>query len=243
MIAQPGRVELKYAVPEDVAARVLRVGRAFLEPDADAVGPRQRITSLYLDTPDRTFLRWHRERAADRFKLRLRRYGEGMDGPVFAEVKRKTWSVVRKRRARLPSCAVADLLCCARLPRVQLSAPELDHLSEFLSRRVRFGARPEVLITYVRESLRGVGVDKDTAITVDREMCFQRMTHATVVGVAAGWTPIPPPRVSRSGMVILELKYSSQAPAWMQPLIVRLAAARISFSKYVAAATRLSGES
>ena len=64
-----GRVELKYAVPEDVAAHVLSLGLAFLDREVHAAEQRQRITSLYLDTPHRTFLRWHRARAADRFSF------------------------------------------------------------------------------------------------------------------------------------------------------------------------------
>jgi VTC domain-containing protein len=71
-----GRLELKYCVPDSVAAYVLEIAKAHLVPEPLADGPRQRITSLYLDTADLQFLRWHRERVPDRFKLRIRRYGE-----------------------------------------------------------------------------------------------------------------------------------------------------------------------
>src|SRR6185503_12942135 len=74
--AAAGRKELKYCVPATVSECVLDVARMYLVPDVLSLGPRQRVTSLYLDTPQLTFLRWHRDRAGDRFKLRIRRYGE-----------------------------------------------------------------------------------------------------------------------------------------------------------------------
>jgi hypothetical protein len=237
-----GRIELKYAVPEDVAAHVLSIGLAFLDPEIHAAELRQRITSLYLDTPQRTFLRWHRARAADRFKLRLRRYGEAVDARIFAEVKRKTNSVVNKRRAPIPAGAVFDLLSGSRLPYARLTALESEHLAEFVRQRLRFGAKPEVLVTCVRESLRGSFPEEENAITVDRDIRFQRMTEASLVGDPSIWTAVPLPRVSRMGTAIVELKYSRRPPAWMTPLIMRLASARVSFSKYDVAMRHLCGE-
>lgn len=241
MTGGTGRVELKYAVPEEVALRILSIGRAFLDPEIHARAPRQRITSLYLDSPDRAFLRWHRARAADRFKLRLRRYGETPDGPVFAEVKRKSYSVVRKRRALVPSEAVVELLSGARMACTPRTTLECEHLAEFLRQRLRFAARPEILVTYMRESLRGNFPAEENAITVDRDIRFQRMTEASLVGDASSWTLVPLPQLSRARTAIVELKYGTCPPAWMAPLITRLAASRVSFSKYDATMRHLWG--
>jgi hypothetical protein len=239
MTGRAGRVELKYAVPEEIAVRVLSIGRAFLDPEIHARAPRQRITSLYLDTPDRTFLRWHRARAPERFKLRLRRYGDATHQPVFAEVKRKTYSVVSKRRAPIPPEAVIDLLSGAGMPCRPRTALESAHLAEFLRQRLVYAARPEVLVTYERESLRGSFPGEDNAITVDRDIHYQRMTEASLVGDATAWTRVPLPRVSGARMAIVELKYGAAVPAWMVPFISRLAMSRISFSKYEATMTHL----
>lgn len=236
-----GRVELKYAVPEDIAVRILTIGRAFLDPEIHARAPRQRITSLYLDTPDRTFLRWHRARAAERFKLRLRQYGDATDGPVFAEVKRKTYSVVRKRRAWIPPNALADLLSGARIPCRPRTALESAHLADFLRQRLLYAARPEILVTHVRESLRGTFPEEENAITVDRDIHYQRMTEPSLVGDASSWTCVPLPRVGHTSMAIVELKYATVPPTWMVPLITRLSASRVSFSKYGATMKHLVG--
>ena len=91
LLAQ-GRTELKYSVPGPIADAALHVARGYLRPDAFALGPQQLITSLYLDTAHLTFLRWHRERVVDRFKLRIRRYGDHSAATLYAEVKRKTAS-------------------------------------------------------------------------------------------------------------------------------------------------------
>src|SRR5215216_7020803 len=109
-----GRMELKYCVPDSVAAFALDVARAHLSPEPLAGGPRQRVTSLYLDTPDLQFLRWHRECAPDRFKLRIRRYGELSPALLYSEVKRKTRSVVRKQRTAFDARHLPEVVARSR---------------------------------------------------------------------------------------------------------------------------------
>ena len=94
-----GRTELKYSLPGAIADAALHEARGYLRHDNFALGPQQLVTSLYLDTAHLTFLRWHREGVLDRFKLRIRRYGDHAAPMLYAEVKRKTGSVVRKHRA------------------------------------------------------------------------------------------------------------------------------------------------
>ena len=86
----PGRQELKYCMSERVARRTLDAAREYLVQEPLATGPRQRVTSLYLDTPDLTFLRWHRDGVADRYKLRIRYYGAAPAHTLYTELKRKT---------------------------------------------------------------------------------------------------------------------------------------------------------
>jgi hypothetical protein len=105
-----GRAELKYSVPSAIADAALHVARGYLPHDAFALGPQQPVSSLYLDTAHLTFLRWHRERVVDRFKLRIRRYGDHAAPTVYAEVKRKTGAVVHKQRAPFPADALHAVL-------------------------------------------------------------------------------------------------------------------------------------
>ena len=228
-----GRLELKYCVPEQVAKRVLDVARPFLVPDVLAQGPRQRVTSLYLDTANLTFLRWHRERAGDRFKLRIRRYGELPAPTLYAELKRKTESVVRKRRAAFPAAALRAVIEGAGLPDTAPSLRDASNLREFASHRRESGAMPRMLVTCIRESLRDP--DDGTAVTVDRSLQYQPTRSVHLTGDECAWRPIPLPCTSEPATAIVELKYGVLPPPWMDALIGQLTPWRVSFSKYAAA--------
>ncbi len=228
-----GRTELKYCVPAPVSEWVLDVARLFLVPDVLALGPRQRVTSLYLDTPQLTFLRWHRERAGDRFKLRIRRYGEQPAPTLYAELKRKTGSVVRKRRAAFPAKALHTVLESSGVPDSAASPQDTKNLREFAYHRWLSGATPTMLVTCLREPLRDP--DDETAVTVDRDLRYQPTRRADLIGNACAWQPIPLPCASGPATALVELKYGVRPPAWMDELIVQLIPWRVSFSKYVAA--------
>lgn len=206
------RLELKYCVPESVAQRVLDIARAYLLPEPFACGPRQRVTSLYLDTPDLQFLRWHQERASDRLKLRIRRYGELPAPVLYSEVKRKTRSVVRKERTAFVAGELGAVIARTR---------------------TTWNATPRVLITAIRESLRDPR--SAAAVTVDRGLQHQPTCEADLHGRTAAWQRLPLPRSNATDPVLLELKHGFDVPPWMLPLIDTLAPARVSFSKYAAA--------
>ena len=228
-----GRMELKYCVPAPVSECVLDVARTHLVPDVLSLGPRQRVTSLYLDTPQLMFLRWHRDRAGDRFKLRIRRYGEEPAPTLYAELKRKTGSVVRKHRAAFPANALHTILEGSGVPDSAASPQDAKNLREFAYRRWVSGATPRMLVTCVREPMRDP--DDETAVTVDRDLQYQPTRHADLLGDACAWQPIPLSCASGPATALVELKYGVRPPAWMDALIVQLAPWRVSFSKYVAA--------
>ena len=208
-----GRVELKYCVHERVAAHVLDIARVYLLPEPRARGPHQRISSLYLDTDDLTFLRWHRTGAGDRFKLRIRGYGEPPAATLYAEIKRKTGAVVRKQRTPFPS-------------------GQLDAVVEQC--RAGSGATPRVLIRGTRESLRDPAAE--TAVTVDHALEYQPIRRSTLVGDAGAWRPLPLPTTPGQPVpVLVELKYGDVPPEWMSALMRALAPSRVAFSKYVSA--------
>src|SRR5207253_10418788 len=103
-----GRIEIKYIVSDELAVHVLRTARQYLEPDRGLTEP-QRVTSLYLDSPDFTFLQWHQEARRHRFKLRIRGYGE-TPNRLYAEIKQRVGDIGCKRRAEFSPSALKFVL-------------------------------------------------------------------------------------------------------------------------------------
>ena len=219
------RVELKYSVPESMAAWALQWSGVFLIRDRGLTGP-QRVTSLYLDTPTLTFFRWHREQRPDRFKLRIRGYGDGDRDCVWAEIKRKAGMAVFKERAPLSVTALDSVL--------RGQAPSAN-LQEFVRRRLAFNAAPRLLLTCKREALRQQDAFGETAVTIDREIRYQPSRRYDLIDDPCLWRAVKLPRSADGAAAIIEIKYVHQPPAWMSTMILRLARYRVGFSKYRAA--------
>jgi len=219
------RVELKYSVPESLAVWALQWSGVFLGRDNGLTGPQQ-ITSLYLDTPTLTFFRWHTQQRADRFKLRIRGYGDNMRDCVWAEIKRKRGIMVHKQRAPVSTLALDSLLRGA--------APSSD-LEEFVNRRQAFQATPKLLVSCERDALRQKGVSGEIAVTVDRNIRYQPTQRNDLLDDPRLWRAVFLPCPVVPAQSIVEIKYMQQAPTWMKTLMMRLAPYRIGFSKYRAA--------
>lgn len=235
------RVELKYVLRERVARDILRFIEPFAVSDplgASAPGGRQRVTSLYLDTPYIDFYRRHVAYQADRFKLRVRRYGAEPGEAAFFELKRKVGHVIDKRRARVPLSAVPALIQHGRLLSVPVAELERPHLQLFLGLMAIHRATPKILVTCRREAYCAREPGCKSRITLDREMAHQGVAAVTLDGDPRRWMTTPLDR----GSVILELKYSGLPPWWMQELAQRLSGARAGHSKYVAAMALAAGE-
>jgi VTC domain len=216
------RVEVKYSVPEDLAVWALQWSGVFLGRDYGLTGPQQ-ITSLYLDTPSLTFFRWHSEGRADRFKLRIRGYGDSTRDRVWAEIKRKTGIVTHKQRAPLVTEALDSLL--------RGEAPSSD-LEEFAKRRQAFNASPKLLVNCQRDALREKRASGEIGVTVDRGIRYQPTRRNDLVEDPHLWRALVLPSPAGPARAIVEVKYMYEAPTWMATLMRRLAPCRVGFSKY-----------
>ncbi len=226
------RIELKYVLDEDSAGAARRFVRPFVSVDpATPGGGAQRVTSLYLDTPGGEFHARHLAREADRFKLRVRRYGEDDPAVAFFEIKRKVGRVTDKRRARVAASSVPLLL--GGRPPVALhdQAPDVESLRLFLWLKALHHASPRMLVTCRRESYVGPEPVCEARVTFDRDVSFQPVEEATLHGDPGRWRRTP----VEGGSLVLELKYSGAPPWWMAELARRLVARRAAYSKYVAA--------
>lgn len=221
----PGRIEKKYAVSEQLAERVLHWSAAFLKRDRGL--DEQRVTTLYLDTPSLTFYHAHLDREADRFKLRIRGYGEPPGDTVYAEIKRKAGDLVRKDRAELSFAMLSAILDDQHLEAACSGA-----VHDFVKTLCSFNAGPTVLVSGLRNALRDNTADGELAVTADRQLVCQPTSRYSLAGDPTAWRPL---MVPDHASAIVELKYINQPPDWMATLMSELAPHRVRFSKYGAA--------
>lgn len=228
----PDRYEIKYLISEDQVPEIREAIRPFCSLDpfsARSVNGHYRIESLYLDTGRHDLYRISRERHPDRFKVRIRRYGEVEgESPVFLEVKRKTHGIIRKTRARLP----------AEGWRARLTAPLSSDATpaerQFRDRVQCNDLRPVLLVRYEREAWSS-DIDGYARVTFDRQICVQARSTLSFASDPHAWIPVdhrqalktPVPRV-----VVLELKCTLDVPRWMSRLTERFSLGRRGVSKY-----------
>ena len=227
-----GRIEIKYTVSNEMAAQVLRTARQYLEPDRGLTEP-QRITSLYLDSPDFTFLQWHQEARRHRFKLRIRGYGERPER-LYAEIKQRVGDVGRKRRAEFSASAL-NLVIGNGDGRIRaLIGDSYPDLTEFIQKRNAFQAEPKVMVQCSRQSFRESGSAGETAVTADYQIAYRLAADWDLSG-SHEWQPVVLPSRDKSETAVIELKYSQEPPPWMSSLMLDLEPHRVRFSKYRAA--------
>lgn len=229
------RYECKFVVPEEVVADVINSVQPHVEPDPYAATQQDHsyeIASLYLDDPFDTLYRETIEGRAERFKLRVRSYGNDADQErrtVFLEVKRRYNSIVRKLRCPVPHDLLEDLLHGGNITRDEsLSAlPDMHRpaLNEFLRLSATRAAGPRCTVRYRRQAYVGID-DLDTRVTFDRHLSTLPTESTRVEHRDPCYIAVP------TGGVILELKYTNQMPPWMAVTIRKLELQRRSFSKY-----------
>jgi len=229
----PGRIETKYIVSGELAAEVLRTARQYLQPDRGLTSP-QRITSLYLDSPEFTFLQWHQQERRHRFKLRIRGYGE-TPNRLYAEIKQRVGDVGCKRRAEFSPAALQFVLGGGE-GRVRASIGDFyPDLTEFIQKRNAFRAEPKVMVRCLRQSLRQEGSAGETAVTADYQIVSRTASDWDASSASSEWQPVVLPGRNETETAVIELKYSQKPPEWMNSVMVQLAPHRVRFSKYRAA--------
>lgn len=228
------RREYKYFTDEATAAAIGESVRPFCSLDAYAAqrpDRRYTIDSLYFDTPELALYEANYRELVERFKLRVRRYPETPDGPVFLEVKRRAHDAILKTRGRLPLDRWAEVVQRGELDGV--APAERAAVERFCALVHTIGAQPVTLVRYQREAYASQ-VDDYARVTIDRRVCSQRWEELSFAVHPSNW------RANDSGllqnaeqsMAIVELKFTSAVPRWMMHLVQRFDLVRYSYSKY-----------
>lgn len=233
---EPNRFEYKYWVDARGAAAVRHAARTFLIPDG--AERLQELTSLYLDGPTRRCFWAHVDGERDRFKLRVRAYGQGVPEVAFLEVKRKVNHVTVKTRARVPAALVTPLLGGDWRGLEALEPSARRHAEHFLALQASQGLEPVMLLRYRREAYRSAEALEDVRLTLDDEVRAAPSLGSRLDVGARPFEPVLPPGVP-TGAVLVELKFPRVAPGWMAALVQRLELGRVANSKYVTALRQL----
>jgi hypothetical protein len=225
---QWGRYESKYLIPPSLVEPIREYVLHFCGPDAYGSGPlpTYTVTTLQLDN-EFYDLHYAKEREAlDRFKLRIRTYGEIGSCPVFLEIKRKSRQSIMKSRVILPFDEWSEwsehLLRFPWIDIVFSSAMEEETFLEFVRLTREMDARPKVLVRYERESYVDA-TDDHIRVTFDRKLEYQPTTSWTGWGQGGRWFSMDTGRAQGKGYshsaVILELKCLREIPLWMLALV------------------------
>ncbi len=222
------RFESKYLVPVALLPEVRRFIAPFTTGDKHGRGelPRYRITTLQLDTPSLALHHAKEWEALDRFKLRVRTYGELDEigqAPVFAEIKAKYRDNIVKHRSMIPFDQWSrELVFEPYLPNVFVNeAQEIDFL-RFKMIAQEVGAEPAMLVRYLRESYVGT-LDHYMRLTFDTELEYQMTRSWTDFGRSGIWRAMDGAQAQnrQQSCVVMEVKTLEETPMWVMDLVER----------------------
>ena len=233
------RHEAKYLIHPALVPQIRDFIRPFCVADDNAEGglPEYTVTTLQLDSPSLSLYYAKEQESINRFKIRVRTYGFDGACPVFLEVKRKIKGVIVKTRATVPSSMWGpDIIFNPPQTLKFRSLKEEYNYLNFVRLVKELGAKPVVLVRYIRESYLGK-YDQYSRLTFDRSLCYRPARDWELLPKNGHWWSMDSATAHNrpfSG-VILELKTFSDAPLWMVDLTERFDLVRVGFCKYFTA--------
>lgn len=188
------------------------------------------VRSVYYDTPAFDCYDEKIEGLKVRKKFRIRGYNnQEKDSIAFLEIKRKYSNYIEKNRAPLLSRELGELFSTRKLDKHIISfsgnGKEKRDAQRFLYHYYGRGLRPTVLVIYEREAFVGK-FDSTLRITFDKNL---RSSAFPTLDMLYEEQQI---KYGMTKYFILELKFNSGLPAWVQSIIKRYNLPRMALSKY-----------
>ncbi len=239
------RYEKKYLIHVRLMPQIRKWLEAFCIPDPNAKGdvPEYITTTMQLDTPMMHLAMAGERKLPNRFKMRIRTYGTDSNpkNAIFVELKRRVNGMVIKSRSRL-SRAIwhPRIITNPETAPMLKSAKDNSNFMDFCRLAKTIGARPKMLIRYIRESYFSAN-DDYARVTFDRRVSYRPHNSWMLPGEEVAdwkyWRPID----TQSGFMIdypayiLELKAMRDSPTWMLELAERFNLDPVGFCKYATA--------
>jgi len=213
------RYEKKYLIPPALVPEIRKYIAPFVIPDKYGMGPNPEyvITTLYLDTPSRSFHNAKVLEYDDRFKLRVRTYNEPGSTPVFAEIKAKFQGIIVKRRVMIPFDQWNEkLIFSTDLPYIFRNRQQETDFLNFRYLVWETNAEPVNLVRYIRESYAGPG-ELYLRITFDRKLEYCSRATWTNFGSGETWSAMDSGEAmgEDNSCVVLEIKTLEEVPVWI----------------------------
>ncbi|MDA0813313.1 MAG: polyphosphate polymerase domain-containing protein [Verrucomicrobia bacterium] len=236
------RFEQKYIIHPRLVPQIRKYLQPFCIPDPNGKGdiPEYIVTTLQLDTPQMDLALAKERKMFARFKLRIRTYGTDANPnlPVFVELKRKVGGVIIKSRSKMKrgDYKAGMLLRPEEMP-VLKSAKDNVNLMDFSRITRQIGARPRMLIRYIRESYFGAN-DDYARITFDRRVSYRPTRSWELPDERLAdwkhWSAMDTQTGLRRPFAgyIFELKAMRDSPRWMLDLVERFNLQSTGFCKY-----------
>jgi hypothetical protein len=236
------RFEKKYLIHARLMPQVRKWIEPFCIPDPNAKGdvPEYITTTMQLDSVDMKLSDLTDKKACNRFKMRIRTYGTHPkpNDAVFIELKRRVNGMVIKSRSFMKrNMWHPEIITKPETAPLLRSAKDNSNFLEFCRIAKLLGARPKVLIRYIRESYFSAN-DDYARLTFDRRVSYR--THHNwnlVTDEVADWKYWRPIDTCFGFGVdypayILELKSMRDTPEWMLELVERFNLDPVGFCKY-----------
>lgn len=235
------RYELKYHVP----IRLLPELESFLLPwcELDPACEKRGdgfywLTTLYLDSPRYTFLRWGRDKPDGRFNMRIRAYGEHPEDSTswHFELKEKSCDQVTKLRGVLKGSDPRTLWDDPDTVFANAKGEDLANLKKFYARALTYNITPLVLTQYRRKAWFGT-IEDYARVTLDFGMRWREEPGFDFSVDPRQMRPSDlPERFDPGCNAVLELKCTRhQIPIWMIDLIRHFDLTRSGYSKFESA--------
>ncbi|QQG45476.1 MAG: polyphosphate polymerase domain-containing protein [Candidatus Sungiibacteriota bacterium] len=223
------RFEFKYLIDPVAARRAERfIQSVGLKPDTNAQAGEYTVTSLYFDTPPKSDYYDKSGGFLHRTKVRARIYAPRITentNEIWLEAKERFDALTRKTRIRLGRSDFEKLLKAGAPSFFQsLSGHEYRQEGEAILSKIIMGCRkPLLLVKYQRRPYVGFYAGELLRITFDSGL---QTCAKPDLWYPFSWVPI------EQNMVIMEVKFVKNLPAWFGTLIKFLELERISISKY-----------
>lgn len=219
------RLEKKLLIDEALLPEFIEGISEYMNPDEFNIGGKPyHICNLYFDNDNDDVIRHSVAKPKFKEKLRMRSYGTPNDDTkVFIELKKKTYRVGTKRRAKLKLSDAKKYIETGMHPE-NLSYLDERVLCEIDYFRETYNVYPKVYISYMRNAYFGKE-DKKLRLTIDREILTRRYDVSLDMGSYG--EPLLP-----EGKVLVEVKFEGVVPLWLSRLMDRLGLSFGSYSKY-----------